>query len=90
MDISQNIQNNYNTTHRLYNCIKFNKTEVQSENASISLQKGNKTIMRGRGRKRRITYGERQERSPEGQENEWKYAAAGRWGWGRWAHKDNL
>jgi hypothetical protein len=33
--------------------------------------------MRDRGREKggRIRYGRRQERSPEGQENEWKYAA---------------
>jgi hypothetical protein len=30
----------------------------------------------------RIRYGERQERSPEGEENEWKYGAAGVGDWG--------
>jgi hypothetical protein len=40
----------------------------------------------GEGRRRekggRIRYGGRQERSPENQEHEWKYAAVGSWRWG--------
>jgi hypothetical protein len=36
---------------------------------------------KGRGREARIRYGERQDRGPEGQENEWKYvdAESDRW-----------
>ena len=37
---------------------------------------------RGKGHRDRIRYGERQERSPEGEENEWKYGAAGVGDWG--------
>jgi hypothetical protein len=68
---------------------KINKKEGPSEDASILFRKGNKIIMGGRGReglgcerggdkRGRIRYGNRQERGPEGQENEWKYLAA--WG----------
>jgi hypothetical protein len=45
--------------------------------ASVPLRRGNKIIIRGSGREEgegkrwgRIRYGKRQERSPEGQENE--------------------
>ena len=35
---------------------------------------------RVRGKGTRIRYGKRQDRGPESQENEWKYAAARGWG----------
>jgi hypothetical protein len=44
----------------------------------------------GRGREKgiRIRHGQNQERSPKGQENEWKYAAEGHVGGGR--HLESL
>jgi hypothetical protein len=70
-----------------------NKKEGPSLDGSILLRRGKKIITRCRGRERsglesggrgengnKIWYGERgveQERSPEGKENEWKYAASG-------------
>jgi hypothetical protein len=64
--------------------MKLNKKEDQSVDASVLLRRGNKIITGGRGRegpgqeKRgggemgqdRVRYGKRQERIPEGQENE--------------------
>ena len=67
------------------------KKEGPSEYTTIPLRMRNKIITGGRrkegngGRVKgrnggRIQYGRRQERSPVGEENEWKYAAAGvRW-----------
>jgi hypothetical protein len=65
------------------------------KNFAIPPRRGNKIIIRGRERAElgweeggekggsvRIRYGTRQKRSPEGQENEFKYTAAG--GGGRW------
>jgi hypothetical protein len=64
-------------------CKKFNKKKVAREDVSIPLTRRNKIIMgseggrdldrkRGRGGQKggKIRYGGRQERSPEGQENE--------------------
>lgn len=36
--------------------------------------------VRGSGKGGKIRYGRRQERIPEGQEHEWKYAVVGLWG----------
>jgi hypothetical protein len=68
-------------------CIRPNKKEDPSEYTSISLRKQNNDGIqreggtwvgeeRGRGRGGRITYVRRQEKSPEGHKNEWKYATA--------------
>ena len=53
--------------------IILTRRQVQVD-ASITLKRGNKIIMGGR---RKRWYGGRLERSPKGQENEWKYAVAG-------------
>ena len=72
-------------------CKKFNNKEGPSEDASIPLRRGNKIITGGRGRvgpgsemgveeeKGMVVRngGQQQERSPEGQENEWTCAASG-------------
>jgi hypothetical protein len=71
----------------LTSCMKLNK-EHQGVDASILLRRGNNIIAgsrmkEGPGRDRgaaaekegRITYGKRHDRRPEGQENEYKYAA---------------
>jgi hypothetical protein len=74
------------TDHR-----KLNKKDAPSVDTSNSLIRGNKIIMRGGGRETiwwerrweeengggRISYGGRQVRSPEVQENELKYEAGG-------------
>jgi len=62
---------------------KFIRKEGPSEDTSIPLRRGNKIIIGGRGKKERswrrgrVRCKVRQERSPEGQENEWKYAHTG-------------
>ena len=72
---------------QLTDLMKINKKEDPSENTSFLLRRENKMIMGGRGLEgsgwergrmdgRREWEGRiRQERNPEGQENEWKYAA---------------
>jgi hypothetical protein len=63
---------------QLTDCMKLNKKEGQSVDASVTLWKGNKIIMGGRGGRDlsrqegkeggRIKYEGRQQKSPEGQE----------------------
>jgi hypothetical protein len=75
---------------KLTDCRKLNKKEGPSVDTLNPLRRGNKIIMRSRwrevlglergGREEKggnIRYAERQESNPEGQENEWKYAAVG-------------
>ena len=80
MHISPKAQN---THDKLTNSMKLNKNEGQSVDSSIPLRRRNKIITGGRGREEhgykrggggkegsRIRYGKRQERNPEGQEND--------------------
>ena len=70
--------------------MKFNKKEIPSADSLVPRRSGKNIIMRGRWSMKtgwkwgeecetrsRINHGGRQERSSEGQENEWKYGAAG-------------
>jgi hypothetical protein len=91
VDISQKyrISMTHPTDHK-----KFDKKEGPSEDSSTTLGRRNRIILGGKGRERprwerrgggeegRIRYVGRQERSPEVQENKWKYIAAGSRLWG--------